>query len=253
MKSTNRIVVLIATSAALLLLSVRPSLGAVNVAIVQGNFYTPNLKNDLVAAGVNVTEITSYTAASLTAFNAVIQYGNDFIDTTALTTYVTGGGTLVETPWFWNNNTPPPALQVVTNGGGIVFSQSYPGVTVLDPSNPLLNGVAIPAGTGGFNIGRTTSNTFIAGTTAIAKWNDGTAFIGTKSLGLGKVVAINMHVITSDTAFEVIDQPWATQLFVNAVGANQAGAVPEPSTLLIFGAGSVGLLFGVGRRRKISR
>ena len=38
---------------------------AANVAIVTGGFYTPNLKNRLTAAGHTVTEITSYTAASL--------------------------------------------------------------------------------------------------------------------------------------------------------------------------------------------
>ena len=38
---------------------------AVSVAIVQGSFYTPDLKNALLGAGETVTEITSYTAASL--------------------------------------------------------------------------------------------------------------------------------------------------------------------------------------------
>ncbi len=163
----------------------------------------------------------------------------------ALQTYVTGGGRLVEIPWFWSNNSPPTALQVFSNGGGLAFSQSYPGVTVLAPGDALLNGVVIPGGTDGFNIGRTTGNTFVAGVTPIANWLDGTAFIGTKTLGAGDIVGINMHVITSDTAFQVIDQPWATQLFVNAVMPN---AIPEPGTLAIMGLGLVGL--GVMRRRR---
>ncbi len=54
-----------------------------------------------------------------------------------------------------------------------------------------------------------------------------------------------MHVITSDTAFQVIDQAWATQLFVNAV---MPMTVPEPATIAIFGIGLAGL--GLMRRRK---
>lgn len=223
---------------------------ALNVAIVKGSWYTPDLNQNLTGAGVNVTEITTYTAASLASFDSVIVYGNAFTDMTALTTYVQNGGTLVETPWFWFNYSPPSQLQVLTNGGGTVYSQSYPGINVLDAGNPLLAGVTFPGGTGGFNIGRTTGNSFTAGATQIAAWGDGTAMIGVKDLGLGKVVAINMHVITSDTAYQVIDQPWATQLFVNAVGANQVQAVPEPSTLIIFGLGGLGLAAGAARRRR---
>ncbi|HLX78016.1 MAG TPA: hypothetical protein VKR27_03965, partial [Acidimicrobiales bacterium] len=90
---------------------------AANIAIVEGSFYTPDLRNRLVGAGESVTEITSYTAASLASFDAVIHYGNSFVDFAALETYVTNGGILVETPWFWHNFTPTPALQVVSNGG----------------------------------------------------------------------------------------------------------------------------------------
>ena len=83
----------------------------------------------------------------------------------------------------------------------------------------------------------------------VAQWADnGTAMIGHKSLGLGNIIAINMQVITSDTAFEVINQPWATQLFVNAVEFQQQQAVPEPitATLGLMGLGVLGM---VTRRR----
>ncbi len=156
-----------------------------------------------------------------------------------------GGGGLVETPWFWLNNSPPSPLQVFSNGGGVVYSQSYPGMNVPVPADPLLNGVAIPGAAGGFNIGRTTGNIFAAGVTQIANWSDGTAFIGKTNLGAGDIIGINMHVITSDTAFQVIDQAWATQLFVNAV---MPMTVPEPATLAIVGIGLAGL--GLMRRRK---
>ncbi|MEE2970153.1 MAG: PEP-CTERM sorting domain-containing protein [Pseudomonadota bacterium] len=108
-----------------------------------------------------------------------------------------------------------------------------------------MNGVAIPAAAGGFNIGRTAGNIFATGVTQIANWSDGTVFIGKTNLGAGDIIGINMHVITSDTAFQVIDQAWATQLFVNAV---MPMTVPEPATLAIVGIGLAGL--GLMRRRK---
>ncbi len=201
---------------------------AQNVAIIQGDFfYTPNLRTALEGHGLIVSEITGpYTAAMLAPFQAVYHYGNSNFDDAELVAYVTGGGRLVETPWFWLNFTPPASLQVFSNGGGADFSSSYPGVSVLNGADPLLTGVSFPPGTGGFNIGRTTGNTFEAGVNQIANWGDGTAMIGTRTLGTGLVIGINMHVITSDTAFDVIDQPWAGRLLANAAGA----AVPEPTT-----------------------
>jgi hypothetical protein len=55
-----------------------------------------------------------------------------------------------------------------------------------------------------------------------------------------------MHVITSDCAYQIIDQPWATQLFVNAASPS---AVPEPSSLALLGVGVIGLIGWVRRRR----
>jgi hypothetical protein len=245
MKLLSRLkTILVGSAVAALLIA---SQARAQVAIVTGSFYTSNLKNDLVAAGVSVTEISNYTAASLAGFQAVIHYGNSFTDTTALSTYVNGGGTLVLTPWSGLNFSLPANLQVFTNGGNPIFSTSYPGVSVLDAGNPLLSGVSFPAGTGGFNVGYISSIGFAAGATQIANWGDGNPFLGTRSFGAGEVIGINMHVITSDTAFNVIDQPWATKLLVNAVGT-PPGAVPEPSTYGMIGAAA--LVGAVLLRRK---
>jgi hypothetical protein len=217
-----------------------------SVAILTGSFYTSNLTNDLTAAGESVTEMSTYTAGSLAPFNAVIVYGNmNLLDQGALDAYVTGGGTLIETPWFWENYTPTATEDIFSHGGGADFSILYPGVNVLAPGDPLLTGVTFP-GAGGFNIGRTSGNTFLGGVTQVANWADGTAMIGYKTAGAGLVIGINMHVITSDTAFAVIDQPWATNLFVNAAGGT--AATPEPSTVLFTGTGMIALL-AVFRRR----
>ncbi|MBS0503898.1 MAG: hypothetical protein JSS55_08890, partial [Proteobacteria bacterium] len=54
--------IILATTVAAAALAVSSGAFAANVAIVQGSFYTSDLKNQLVAKGHTVTEITSYTA-----------------------------------------------------------------------------------------------------------------------------------------------------------------------------------------------
>ena len=225
---------------------------ASTVAIVEGGWYTNNLKTQLVAAGQTVTEIDSYTAATLASFDAVIHYGNSFTDVAALADYAIGGGTVVLTPWAGLNFAVPAAMQVFDNGGSAEYSITSPGIRVLDAGDALAAGVVFP-GAGG-TIGRIGGIGFFAGVDQIAEWMDGTAMVGRKSLGQGTVVGMNLQVITSDTAYTVIDQGWATQLFVNAVGAGGAGvrigaaAVPEPASLALVG---VALLAArITRRRK---
>jgi PEP-CTERM motif-containing protein len=230
-------------AAVLVCIAAESAANGASIAIVQGDFYTPDLKNVLVANGQTVTEITTYTAATLAPFNAVIQYGNDSLDQAALAAYATAGGRVIETPWFWNNNSPIASLDIFSHGGGTSYTESYPGVNVLNAANPLLAGVTFPPGTGGVNIGRTTGNTFTPGVTQVANWLDGTAFIGSKALGSGMVIGINMHVITSDTAYQVINEPWAQRLFLNAVGV-----VPEPTSAMLLIGGVVGLV-GYRKRR----
>ena len=124
-----------------------------------------------------------------------------------------------------------------SNGGTPDFSILYPGVSVLNPADPILNGVVFPAGTGGFNIGRIAGGTFDGASSQIANWADGVPMIGTRTLGSGLVIGINLQVITSDTAFDVIDQPWAGLLLANAAGIV---AVPEPTTWALIGLCSLG-------------
>lgn len=223
------------------------------VAIVQGSFYTPDLKNQLTGAGLTVTEINSYTAASLAGFQAVIHYGNSFTDTAELESYVGAGGRLILTPWAGSNFNIPSNIQVFDNGGNDIYSTVFPGISILSPS-ALLNGVTFPPA-GGFNVGYSEGIGFAAGATQIASWTDAgnTAFLGTKVFGLGEVVGINLHVITSDTAYTVINQPWATQLLVNAVGGPGVNPVPEPSTYGLIGAAALIGMIVVRRMKAASR
>jgi hypothetical protein len=239
---------ILATSAAAAALLVASGAMAANVAIVQGSFYTPDLKNQLVAKGHTVTEIASYTAASLAGFDTVVQYGNDFVDQTALETFVSSGGRVIWTPWAGHNFNVNANLQIWDNGAaGTEYRVSNPGVTVLLPGDPLLAGVTFPAA-GSPDIGRMTGKNFVAGVTQVATWADGPAMIGYRTFGAGSVVGINLHVITSDTAFEVINTPWASQLLSNAVGGNVA-AVPEPASWAMMIAG-FGLAGAAMRRRQ---
>src|SRR4051812_45968604 len=116
-----------ATAAATVALLSASGASAQTVAIVTGGFYTPDLKNQLVAKGYTVAEISNYSAASLSGYSAVIQDGNSFVDQTALTSYVTAGGNLVLLPWSGLNYAVQPQLQIFGNGGSADFNIANPG------------------------------------------------------------------------------------------------------------------------------
>ena len=221
---------------------------AQTVAIVTGGFYTPDLKNQLVAKGYTVAEISSYSAATLGSYSAVIQDGNSFVDQAALTSYVTAGGHLVLLPWSGLNYAVQPQLQIFANGGSPDYSISNPGINVLSPGNSLLTGVTLPAA-GTTNIGRISGINFVAGATQVASWSDGTGMLGYRALGAGEVYGLNLQLITSDTAYTVVNTPWASKLIGNIVGAPATAAVPEPATwaMMLVGFGAIG---GTLRRRQ---
>lgn len=220
---------------------------ASNVAIVKGGFYTSYLHDSLVAAGETVTEISSYSAASLAAYDAVIHYGNSFTDTVALDAYVNGGGRLILTPWSGLNYAVPADLQVFDNGGGADFQTSFPGATILAPGDSLLAGVNFPDAHS-LTIGRISRIGFAAGAVGVANYGDGDAFLGHRNVGAGKVFGINLHLITSDSNPQVAATPWATRVVVNAIGGG--AAVPEPTSwaLMLVGFGGIGSALRAKRR-----
>jgi hypothetical protein len=245
---TNKLMFAISASIAALLTGTGAQ--AADVLIISGEYYSSDLRNQLIAAGNSVTEQSSYTAASLAGFDAVVHYGNSFTDTAALSTYVEGGGTLVLTPWAGLNFSVPASLQVFANGGSADFASSFPGATVLDPSSQLLTGVSFPAA-GATTVGRIGGIGFVADAAAVAAYGDGTALLGTRTFGTGNVVGVNLQVITSDTPYAVVNQPWASAMMNNAVNFGVAAAVPEPATwaMMIGGFGMVGGAMRSSRRQ----
>ncbi len=221
---------------------------AANVAIVQGSFYTTNLKTQLQNAGHTVTEIASYTAASLAAYNLVIHYGNSFTDTNELQLFVQNGGRLLLTPWAGNNFAVPPAIRSITNNACAEYSISSPGITILSPGDPLLAGSTPPTAPGATNIGRICGVGFEAGATKVLNWTDGIAMLGYRTFGTGIAYQLNMHIVTSDCAYQVIDQAWATQIVVNMITAAPAAPAPPVFVPIPLGAviGAALLLAGFG-------
>jgi hypothetical protein len=210
---------------------------AANVAIVQGSFYTTDLKTQLQNLGHTVTEVTNYTAASLAPFTLVIHYGNSFTDTTELQAYVQNGGRLLLTPWAGGNFAVPAPIRSIANSGGCEeYSVASPGITILSAGDPLLAGSTPPTAPGSPNIGRFCTVGFEAGATQVLSWADGAAMLGYRTLGTGIAYQLNMHIVTSDTAYQVINQAWAARIVSNMTGAAPAAPPPPIQVPIPFGA-----------------
>jgi hypothetical protein len=218
---------------------------AANVGVTSNFWYTPTLANNLIAQGHTVSVVNSYTAASLSSFDAFIQDGNGHFDNAALDSFVFQGGTLIQLPWSLGQNySYSGALNLIGNPTNITYGSPNPGVTVLN-SSYLLNGVTLPAANA-HTIGYEIGTSFTGTGNSILQWNDGSAMLADNSYGAGKVVAFNLHMITSDS--NPLNAAWSNQIVYNAIGT--VGPIPEPETYAMMLAG-LGMLGFMARRRKL--
>jgi len=219
----------------LMLMAVTPAFGTINVAVVEGGWYTPDALNFLnTLPNVQATSITSYDAASLAQYQFVLHYGNSYYDPNALTEYIANGGNLIATPWIMGNNNwaSSPASPVDFNWVNVYYSAPL-NVKVNDPNDPYLAGVAFQNGD---MVGYEATSAPRAGATTPAIWNnDGGVLLSYMPYGQGMSFYVNLHYITSDCS-RAIDYGWGKQLLANIV------LVPEPSALALLALGGLGLL-----------
>jgi hypothetical protein len=211
----------------------------VEVAVVEGDWYTPNTAAFIATIpGVTVTTINSYDAAALSAYDYVVHYGNSFYDQGALETYIDGGGTLIATPWMVNNNNwnSSPASPMDTYNFDAQFSAPL-AANVLDPNDVYLSGVAFNDGDLiGYEAGSTAKN----GATVPVTHGDNSPLLAYLDYGAGRSFYLNLHYITSDCSL-AIDYDWGQQLLSNIIFR-----VPTPGAgALLAGAGLLAL-----RRRR---
>ena len=219
----------------LMLVAVAPAFGTINVAVVQGDWWTPDALNYLnTLPNVQATPITSYDAASLAPYQFVLHYGNSFYDPNALTQYIADGGNLIATPWMmWNMNWAGSPASPVDYAMVNAVPSAPLNVKVNLPNDPYLAGVAFQNGD---MVGYEATSAPRAGATTPAIWNnDGGVLLSYMPYGQGMSFYVNLHYITSDCT-RAIDYGWGKQLLANIV------LVPEPSALALLALGGLGLL-----------
>jgi hypothetical protein len=187
----------------------------IEVALVQGDWYTDTTANFLASLpGVNLTVIDSYDANSLAAYNYVFHYGNTFYDQGALESFIKGGGTLIATPWMVNNMNWNASEASPMSTYNFDAQYSFPlSFKVTDPDDQYLVAVDFNAGD---LIGYEGGSSAKDGARVPVVHGDGSPLLADMDYGDGRSVYINLHYVTSDCSL-AINYPWGQQLLSNII------------------------------------
>jgi hypothetical protein len=189
-----------------------------SVAIIQGSWWTDDLRAYLATQAPiirSVTTITNCSLATLRNYDVVIVYGNmPCMDNAAFTAYVNEGHGMVATPWIYQNNGGFDALPLSRNSGSPVFGATV-NITVTNPGDVLLTGVGSFSGNTGYE---NWTYSVRSGATTAAHWahNAATYAVARRDYGSGRTVFLNFHYITSDCT-RAISYAWGQRLMMNAI------------------------------------